>query len=56
MKKGCDTKACPNPDCAAKKDPKAKCDCKKSGMKCGASMKCGANMEEKSEKKCGANK
>ena len=65
--KGCiDCKDCPNPDCAAKKDPSKPCDCKRDGtgkMKCGAG-KCGKAMKEgkcgkqKSEKKmkCGAGK
>lgn len=65
--KGCtNCKDCPNPDCAAKKDPSKPCDCKRDGqgkMKCGAG-KCGKAMKEgkcgkqKSEKKmkCGAGK
>ena len=51
MGKGCDAKTCPNPNCAAKKDPKAKCDCNMT-----KNMKCGASMKNMPAKKCGANK
>lgn len=40
MKQKCDMKACPNPNCAAKKNPKAKCDCNNTNkMKCASKMK-----------------
>ncbi len=56
--KGCDKcKTCPNPDCAAKKDPSKPCDCPvdaQGNMKCGAG-KCGTKMP-KETMKCGAGK
>jgi uncharacterized low-complexity protein len=57
--KGCAScKDCPNPDCAAKKDPSKPCDCPKDAkgnMKCGAG-KCGKAMKEDKTMKCGAGK
>lgn len=47
---------CPDPDCAAKKDPSKPCDCQhdqKGGMKCGTG-KCGKAAPVKSVK-CGSN-
>ncbi|WP_457747257.1 HvfA family oxazolone/thioamide-modified RiPP metallophore [Sulfurimonas sp.] len=49
---GCKCIDCDNKNCAAKKDPKAKCDCKhKATMKCGAG-KCG-KAKKSSTSKCG---
>lgn len=56
--KGCDCNDCPNPNCAAKKDPSKPCDCPKDAqgkMKCGAG-KCGKTMAENKTMKCGAGK
>ncbi|MDA3947301.1 MAG: hypothetical protein PF439_11550 [Helicobacteraceae bacterium] len=57
--KGCTKcKDCPNPDCAAKKDPNLPCDCPvdaKGKMKCGAG-KCGTATKSDKQMKCGAGK
>lgn len=55
--KGCNCNDCPNPDCAAKKDPSKPCDCPvdaKGNMKCGAG-KCGKSKADE-KMKCGAGK
>jgi len=57
--KGCAScKDCPNPDCAAKKEPGKPCDCMKDAqgnMKCGGG-KCGKMKNDSTAMKCSAGK